>query len=85
MTELVLYTVAGVPSPRRVKMCLFEKGLLFKIKWLNLALMDQKQPSYLKLNPTGLVPTLVHDGKAIFESNVINEYIDATVFERCRT
>jgi hypothetical protein len=53
MTELVLYTAAGVPSPRRVKMCLFEKGLPFKIKWLNLALMDQKQPSYLKLNPTG--------------------------------
>jgi len=58
-------------------MCLFEKGLPFKIKWLNLALMDQKEPSYLKLNPMGLVPTLVHDGKAIYESNVINEYIDA--------
>ncbi len=36
-------------------MCLFEKRVPFKIKWLNLALMDQKQPSYLKLNPTGLV------------------------------
>jgi len=58
-------------------MCLFEKGIPFKIKWLNLALMDQKQPSYLKLNPMGLVPTLNHDGKTIFESNVINEYLDA--------
>jgi glutathione S-transferase len=77
MSELVLYDAAGVPSPRRVKICLLEKGLPFRIKWLNLALMDQKQPSYLELNPTGLVPTLVHDGKAIFESNAINEYIDA--------
>jgi glutathione S-transferase len=77
MTELVLYDAGGTPSPRRVKMCLFEKGLPFKIKWLNIALMDQKTPSYLKLNPMGLVPTLVHDGKAIYESNVINEYIDA--------
>jgi glutathione S-transferase len=58
-------------------MCLLEKGVPFKIKWMNLGLMDQKAPAYLKLNPTGLVPTLVHDGKAIYESNVINEYIDA--------
>src|SRR5512145_3291729 len=77
MTELVLYDGAGVPSPRRVKICLLEKGLPFKIKWMNLGMMDQKAPDYLKLNPTGLVPTLVHDGRAIYESNVINEYIDA--------
>ncbi|MGI8527648.1 MAG: glutathione S-transferase family protein [Pseudolabrys sp.] len=79
MSGLVLYDGAGVPSPRRVRICLIEKGLSFKVKWLNLGLMDQKQSSYLKLNPTGLVPTLLHDGKAIFESNVINEYVD-TVF-----
>jgi glutathione S-transferase len=77
MSELVLYDAAGAPSPRRVKICLLEKGLQFTIKWLNLGLMDQKSPAYLKLNPTGLVPTLVYDRKAIFESNVINEYIDA--------
>jgi hypothetical protein len=62
MSEIVLYDAGGTPSPRRVRMCLLEKGLPFKIKWLNLALMDQKAPSYLKLNPMGLVPTLVHDG-----------------------
>ena len=70
-------TRAGVPSPRRVRICLLEKRLPFTVKWLNLGLMDQKRPDYLALNPTGLVPTLVHDGKAIYESNVINEYIDA--------
>ncbi|MGE3991280.1 glutathione S-transferase family protein [Pseudorhodoplanes sp.] len=77
MSELVLYDGAGVPSPRRVKICLLEKGLPFTIKWMNLGLMDQKAPGYLKLNPTGLVPTLVHEGKAVYESNVINEYLDA--------
>ena len=77
MNELVLYDAGGTPSPRRVKICLLEKGLPFKIKWLNLALMDQKAPAYLKLNPMGLVPTLVHDGRAIFESNAINEYVEA--------
>jgi len=77
MSELVLYDGAGVPSPRRVRICLLEKRLPFIVKWLNLGLMDQKRPDYLALNPTGLVPTLVHDGKAIYESNVINEYVDA--------
>jgi glutathione S-transferase len=77
MSELVLYDAGGTPSPRRVKMCLIEKGLPFTIKWLNIALMDQKAPAYLKLNPTGLVPTLVHEGRALYESNVINEYIEA--------
>jgi glutathione S-transferase len=77
MSELVLYDGAGVPSPRRVRNCLLEKRLPFTVKWLNLGLMDQKRPDYLALNPTGLVPTLVHDGKAIYESNVINEYVDA--------
>lgn len=77
MSEVVLYDAGGTPSPRRVRVCLLEKGLPFKIKWLNIALMDQKAPSYLKLNPTGLVPTLIHDSNAIFESNVINEYIEA--------
>jgi glutathione S-transferase len=78
MSDLVLYDAAGVPSPRRVRMCMIEKGVPFTVKWLNLALMDQKQPSYLKLNPGGLVPTLVHGDRALFESNVINEYLDAT-------
>ena len=78
MSELVLYDAAGVPSPRRVRICLIEKGIPFKIKWLNLGFMDQKRPSYLKLNPTGMVPTLVHGDKILYESNVINEYLDAT-------
>jgi glutathione S-transferase len=77
MSEIVLYDGAGTPSPRRVKLCLLEKGLPFKIRWLNLGLMDQKSPEYLTISPTGLVPALVHDGKTLYESYVINEYLDA--------
>ena len=77
MSEIVLYDGAGVPSPRRVRICLLEKRLPFTVKWLNLGLMDQKKPEFLKISPTGLVPALTHDGKSLYESNVINEYIDA--------
>ena len=37
---------------------------------------DQFDPAYLKLNPNGVVPTLLHDGTAITESSVILYYLD---------
>ncbi len=74
--SVVLHDAANSPCGRRVRLVLLEKGLPFEIRWLNLGLMDQKRPEYLALNPSGLVPTLVHDGRVIFESNVIAEYLD---------
>lgn len=37
---------------------------------------EQHDPEYLRLNPRGAVPTLIHDGKAVRESQVIVEYLD---------
>ena len=37
---------------------------------------DHLKPEYLELNPNGVVPTLVHDGKVIIDSSVILEYLD---------
>jgi glutathione S-transferase len=37
---------------------------------------DQFEPAYLKLNPSGVVPTLIHDGEPIIESSLILYYID---------
>ena len=39
---------------------------------------EQYDPDYLKLNPKGVVPTLVHDGKPMIESTLICEYLDET-------
>jgi glutathione S-transferase len=39
--------------------------------------MEQKSPWYLALNPNGIVPTLQHGARVIWESNVITEYLDA--------
>lgn len=60
----------------KVRFVLAEKGIEWKGHLLDLEKEDQKQPYYLKLNPKGVVPTLVHDGIPIVESTVINEYLD---------
>jgi len=75
--KIVLYDFDFSPCARRVRALLIEKGLDWETRIVDLTRMEQKHPSYLKLNPNGVVPTLDHDGKVIYESNVINEYLDA--------
>ncbi len=43
---------------------------------VNLRTNENLSPSYLALNPNGVVPTLVHDGNVILDSSVICEYLD---------
>lgn len=61
---------------QKVRIALAEKGQSFTEHHLNLRARDQHKTEYLKLNPNGVVPTLVHDGQPIIESAVICEYID---------
>lgn len=39
---------------------------------------DTKKPEFLKLNPNGKVPLIVHDGTAIWESAAITMYLGET-------
>lgn len=57
-------------------MCLYEKGIQFESRLLNLQKFEQHRPEYLALNPNGVVPTLVHDDRVIIESSIIIEYLD---------
>jgi len=61
----------------RCRMALEEKGVKWTSRYIDLFKFDQMKPEYIALNPDGVVPTLVHDGKPICESTIINEYIDA--------
>jgi glutathione S-transferase len=60
----------------KVRTALLEKGLECDFIHLDLRAGDAQKPDYLKLNPNAVVPTLVHDGRAIIESTVICEFID---------
>lgn len=75
-TELVLYHAWMSSASRRVRFALEEKQLPYVGIFVRLLKSEQNTPQYLKLNPNGVVPTLVHKGRAIIESTVINEYLD---------
>ena len=60
----------------RVRMTLEEKGLAWESHHLNILKKEHITPEYFGINPNGLVPTLVHDGKVIIESDDIIDYLD---------
>lgn len=78
VSELLLYDFGNSVCCQKVRITLRAKGLGWKAISVNLFAAEQYDPKYLKLNPKGVVPTLVHDGKPIIESTLICEYIDAT-------
>jgi glutathione S-transferase len=51
---------------------------------LDLQKGETKKPEFLKINPNGLVPTLVHDGVAIWESAAITIYLGDTFGETAK-
>jgi glutathione S-transferase len=78
MTELILYDFGNSVCCQKVRITLVEKGLTWEARRVDLFKTEQYDPAYLKLNPKGVVPTLVHDGTPVIESTLICEYIDET-------
>src|ERR1700724_242452 len=65
-------------ASRRVRLCLEEKGLAYESHVVDMANMEHHSPEYLKINPLGVIPTLVHEGRPLHESGTICEYLDET-------
>lgn len=72
---LELYHSVNSVCAQKVRVALAEKALEYKSHLMTLR-GDQFDPQYMKLNPNGVVPTLVHDGRPVIESAVILYYID---------
>lgn len=73
---ITLYHDTPSSNCDRSKIVLAEKRLSWESVRVRLAQKEQKKPEFLKLNPYGKIPVLVDDGKVLFESCIINEYLD---------
>lgn len=73
---LDLYNSPVSTCSQKVRMVLAEKDLAWTDRTIEFEKGDHISDWYLKLNPNGVVPTLVHDGQVITDSSVINEYLE---------
>ncbi len=73
---LELYHSGHTTCSKQVRHCLTEKALAYESRYVELWRYENLDPDYLKLNPFGVVPTLVHDGVPIVNSFCILEYVE---------
>jgi glutathione S-transferase len=78
---LELYHSINSVCAQKVRIALAEKRLSYQEHLMTLG-GDQFDPSYMKLNPNAVVPTLIHDGQPIIESSVILYYLDEAFPEK---
>jgi len=71
-----LYTFPPSTNSRKVRIALIEKGLEFERINIDLSKKEQKNPQYLKIHPFGQVPALDDEGFIIYDSTIINEYLE---------
>jgi len=74
---LHLFHFRGSTCSQKTRIFLRLKGIDWESHHMNLIKKVHLTPWYMGINPRGLVPTLVHDGKVIIESNDILEYLEA--------
>jgi glutathione S-transferase len=74
--KIILYDSQSSPNCQRVKVVLEEKKLAYGIIPVDLKKMEQKRPEFLKLNPYGKVPVIADGATVLYESCIINEYLE---------
>jgi len=76
MTDFTLYHHGSSVCAAKVRFAMAEKGMEWDGVYIDILKGEQFEPEYLKLNPKGVVPTLVHNDTVVPDSTVIIEYLD---------
>jgi glutathione S-transferase len=71
-----LYDFPRSPYCQKVRLALTEKDLSYERIFIDLTKNEQKAPDFLRLNPYGKVPVLIDEDEVIYDSTVINEYLE---------
>jgi glutathione S-transferase len=71
-----LYDYPDCPFCQKVRVVLAEKDLEYERLHVDLHKGEQRAPEFLKLNPYGKVPVLIDEDIVIYDSTIINEYLD---------
>jgi glutathione S-transferase len=73
MTDIEIYSAVLCPFAHRSRLVLLEKNIPFNLTEID---VRNKPANFLEISPNGKVPLLRHGHNRIWESAVINEYLE---------
>jgi glutathione S-transferase len=73
MAEVAIYSASVCPFAHRTRLTLVEKGVGFSLTEINL---EQKPDWFREVSPYEKVPVIKHGEVRVWESAIINEYLD---------
>lgn len=71
-----LYDFLPCPFGQKVRIVLAEKSLNYDLVSVDISHGEHRRPEFLRLNPFGKVPVLVDEDTVVYDSTIINEYLD---------
>jgi glutathione S-transferase len=71
-----LYDFLSCPYGQKVRIVLAEKSLSYDLVTVDLTQNEHRKPDFLRLNPFGRVPVLVDEDTTVYDSTIINEYLE---------
>lgn len=73
---MTIYDYPGCLFGKKVRIVLAEKELSFDSVQVDLVKGQQRSDEFRRLNPFGKVPVLVDETSVVYESTIINEYLN---------